>query len=240
MSEKPTVVLVHGAFADSTAWNPVLSALTRRGVDAIAFANPLRSVHNDAEYLRDVVKGLDRPVILVGHSYGGMVITEAGSGNDAVRGLVYVAAFTPEHGESALELSGRFPGSTLGSALLGYPVAGGGNEVRIDPVKFHDQFAADLAAEDAALLGLTQRPVTQAALGEGLPAAKPAWLTTPTWQVFGDADRNIPVELYRFQVARSAPRDVREVAGASHAIAVSRPDAVTATILQAVSGVADA
>ncbi|MDH6466332.1 pimeloyl-ACP methyl ester carboxylesterase [Micromonospora sp. A200] len=235
MPEKPTVVLVHGAFADSTAWNPVLAGLTRQDVDAIAVANPLRSLRGDAEYLRDVVRGLDRPVILVGHSYGGMVITEAATDLDVVRGLVYVAAFTPDHGESAFELAGKFAGSTLGSALLAYPVAGDGNEVRIDPAKFHLQFGADLEVEDAILLGRTQRPVTEKALTDGLSNDKPAWKTLPTWQVFGDADRNIPVELFRFQVSRSAPQGVYEAAGASHAIAASQPDAVTATVLRAVA-----
>ncbi|MEU4425986.1 alpha/beta hydrolase [Actinoplanes sp. NPDC024001] len=235
MSENPTVVLVHGAFADSTAWNPVLAGLAARGVDAIAVANPLRSLYGDAEYVRDVVDGLHRPVILVGHSYGGMVITEAASKLDAVRALVYVAAFTPDHGESALELSGRFAGSTLGEALLAYPITDGGNELRIDPAKFPGQFAADLELEDAVLLGRTQRPVTETALTDGLNTDQPAWKTLPTWQVYGDADRNIPAELFRWQVSRSAPKGVREVHGASHAIAGSRPDEVTATILDAVA-----
>lgn len=235
MTVKPQVVLVHGAFADSTAWNPVLTRLAKHDVDAIAVANPLRSLAGDAQYLRDVVKGLDRPVLLVGHSYGGMVVTEAATGLDGVRGLVYVAAFTPEHGESALDLAGKFAGSTLGSALVSYPVTGGASEVRIDPAKFPEQFAADLELEDAILLGLTQRPVTETALSDGLSTAEPAWRTLPSWQVFGDADRNIPVELFRFQVLRSKPRAVREVAGASHAIATSRPDEVVAAILNAVS-----
>ncbi|MBW6439111.1 alpha/beta hydrolase [Actinoplanes hulinensis] len=239
MSEKPTVVLVHGAFADSSAWNPVLTRLARAGIDAVAVANPLRSLWGDADYVRDVVAGLGRPVILVGHSYGGMVITEAAADLDVVRALVYVAAFTPDHGESALELSGRFTGSTLGTALIAYPITDGGNEVRIDPAKFHGQFAADLELEDAILLGLTQRPVTETALTDGLSAEKPAWKTLPSWQVFGDADRNIPAELFRWQAERSAAQGVREVHGASHAIATSRPDEVTATILDAVAFTGD-
>jgi pimeloyl-ACP methyl ester carboxylesterase len=239
MSEKPTVVLVHGAFADSTAWNPVLTRLAGAGVDAVAVANPLRSLKTDAEYVRDVVTGLGRPVILVGHSYGGMVVTEAATDLAPVRALVYVAAFTPDHGESALALSGKFTGSSLGSALIAYPITGGGNEVRIDPAKFHGQFAADLELEDAILLGLTQRPVTETALTDGLSAEKPAWKTLPSWQVFGDADRNIPAELFRWQADRSAAQGVREVHGASHAIATSQPDDVTAIILDAIAFTSD-
>lgn len=235
MSDKPIVVLVHGAFADASAWNPVIAGLAAKGVDAVAVANPLRSLAGDAAYLRDVVHGLHRPVILAGHSYGGMVITEAAAGLEPVRALVYVAAFTPDHGESALSLAGRFAGSTLGSALESYPLASGGTEVRIAPDKFHQQFAADLELEDAILLGLTQRPVTEKALTDGLSTENPAWKTLPTWQVFGDSDLNIPVELFRWQVGRSDPQAVHEVAGASHAIATSRPDVVTETILEAVA-----
>jgi pimeloyl-ACP methyl ester carboxylesterase len=237
LSDKPTVVLVHGAFANSTTWNLVLAALADQDVDAIAVANPLRSLHGDATYLRDVVQSIGRPVILVGHAYGGMVITEAAADNDAVRGLVYVAAFAPESGESVRDLAAKFPASTPGSSgspLQSYPLTGGGTEVRIDPAKFPHLFP-DLNLDDAILLGRTQRPVTEAARTEGLAAEKPAWRTLPTWHVFGDADRVGPVELLRFQVSRSAPLGVREVAGASHAIATSRPDAVVATILEAVA-----
>jgi pimeloyl-ACP methyl ester carboxylesterase len=237
LSDKPTVVLVHGAFANSTTWNLVLAALADQDVDAIAVANPLRSLHGDATYLRDVVQSVGRPVILVGHAYGGMVITEAAADNDAVRGLVYVAAFAPESGESVRDLAAKFPVSTPGSSgspLQSYPLTGGGTEVRIDPAKFPHLFP-DLNLDDAILLGRTQRPVTEAARTEGLAAEKPAWRTLPTWHVFGDADRVGPVELLRFQVSRSAPLGVREVAGASHAIATSRPDAVVDTILEAVA-----
>ena len=124
----------------------------------------------DAAYLRDVIAGLGRPVVLVGHSYGGLVITEAADGDDAVTALVYVSAFAPDSGESAIELTGRFPGSTLGETLERYELTGGGGEVRMAPSAFHRQFAADVPADRAALMAATQRPVTLAALGEGLPA----------------------------------------------------------------------
>ncbi|MCO8274022.1 alpha/beta hydrolase [Actinoplanes sp. TRM 88003] len=234
MSDKPTVVLVHGAFADSTAWNAVLARLGKEGVDAFAVGNPLRSLATDAAYVRDVVNGVGRPVILVGHSYGGMVITEAASGLAPVQSLVYVAAFTPDTGESALVLANKFAGSTLGQALDSYPLASGGTELKITLAKFPEQFAADIELEDAILLGRTQRAVTEKALTDGL-SVTPAWKSVPSWQVYGDADLNIPVELFRFQVGRSSPRGVTEVAGASHAIAASQPDAVAATVLEAVA-----
>ena len=170
MSEQsPTVVLLHGAFAESASWSAVVEQLRSRRIDVVAAANPLRSVAGDAAYVRDVISGIGAPVVLVGHSYGGMVITEAAAHNDAVVGLVYVGAFAPDHGESAFQLSTMFPGSTLGDALVAYPVSSGGNEFAIRQDVFHQQFAADVNAAQAAVMGATQRPVTEAALSEGLP-----------------------------------------------------------------------
>src|SRR6266545_5001229 len=143
MSEQtPTIVLVHGAFAESASWNPVIERLHHHGTvlvashgssfrDVVAVANPLRSVSGDATYVRDVIRGIGGPVLLVAHSYAGIVITEAAAGNDAVVGLVYVGAFAPDHGESAFQLSTVFPGSSLGDALVAYPVATGGDELAI-------------------------------------------------------------------------------------------------------------
>ncbi|SOD98766.1 alpha/beta fold hydrolase [Blastococcus haudaquaticus] len=229
----PTVVLVHGAFAESASWNAVVERLHARSVDVIAVANPLRSVSGDAAYLRDVLAGIAGPIVLVGHSYGGLVITEAASGNHAVVALVYVGAFCPESGESAIALSGMFPGSTLADALVGYPVSTGGNELRIAEDAFPAQFAGDVPVARAVVMAVTQRPVTEAALTEGLPSAEAAWHRLPSWFVYGDADENIPAELQRFMVDRAGAKGVREVAGASHALAVSQPEAVTATILEA-------
>ncbi len=234
--QNPVVVLVHGAFAESASWNDVIHNLYAKGVDAVAAGNPLRSVSGDAAYMRDVIAGLDRPVLLVGHSYGGMVITEAASENPSVVGLVYVAAFAPDHGESALQLSTRFPGSTLGEALTAYPVSTGGNEFTIRPDVFHEQFAADVPAQVAGLMARTQRAVTETALSEPLPTDSPAWKSIPSWFVFGEQDRNIPAELVRFEAERAGARGATEVAGGSHAISVSRPDEVTATILEALAG----
>ncbi|WP_350275451.1 alpha/beta hydrolase [Kribbella sp. HUAS MG21] len=233
MSENPVVVLVHGAFAESASWNGVVERLRERSIETVAVANPLRSLAGDAQYVRDVVAGIDRPVVLVGHSYGGMVITEAAAGNDAVRALVYVCAFAPDQGETAFELSLKFPGSTLGDALNAYPVATGGNELAIRGDVFHQQFCADVPADQAALMAATQRPVTQDALTTGLPTAAPAWRTIPSWFVFSDLDLNIPVALHRFFAERAGAKNTVEIAGGSHALSVSQPEAVTATILDA-------
>jgi pimeloyl-ACP methyl ester carboxylesterase len=162
-----------------------------------------------------------------------MVITEAAAGCDSVVGLVYVAAFAPSSGESAFDLSTKFTGSTLGDALVAYPVSSGGVELIIDRTRFHEQFAADVPADQAALMAATQRPVTQAALSDGLASADPAWKHLPSWFVFGELDLNIPVELNRFLAERAGSHGTTEIAGASHAISVSNPDIVATTILDA-------
>jgi pimeloyl-ACP methyl ester carboxylesterase len=236
--QKPIVVLVHGAFAESASWNGVIADLHANGVEAIAVANPLRSVRGDATYLRDVIAGLGRPVLLVGHSYGGIIITGASAANPSVVGLVYVSAFAPDEGESAFELSARSPGSTLGEALTAYPVSTGGNELAIRHEAFHQQFCADVTDSVAGLLARTQRPVTEQALKDGLPTDQPGWKTLPSWFVIAEQDRNIPAAELRAEAERAGARGVREVAGASHAISVSRPDAVSASILDALEGCA--
>ena len=227
-SQSPTIALVHGAFAESASWNPVIERLyhhtpalvathdhTFRAV--VAVANPLRDLAGDAAYVRDVLRSIEGPIVLVAHSYGGMVVTEAAADNDAVVALVYVNAFAPDHGESAFDLSTKFPGSTLVDALTAYPVSSGGNEFVIRPDAFHHQFAADVPAEQAALMALTQRPATEAALSAGLPTEAPGWTSTPSWFVFGDQDLNIPVALHRFLAERAGSKGTREVAGGSHA-----------------------
>lgn len=231
--QKPTIVLVHGAFAESASWNGVIERLHDHDVPAIAVANPLRSLAGDARYVRDVIASINGPVVLVGHSYGGLVITEAASGNPAVVALVYASAFVPDTGQSALELSTSAPGSTLGEALAAYPVATGGDEFAIRPEVFHQQFAADVPADVAAVMASTQRPVTQNALSEGLPTSEPAWKTIPSWHVFGDEDRNIPVAVFRAGAERAGSHGTHEIAGASHAISVSQPGAVAAVIAEA-------
>jgi len=235
---KPTIVLVHGAFAESASWNGVVEQLQANDMPVVAVANPLRSLPGDAAYVRDVLASIDTPVVLVAHSYGGMVITEAAAGSDKVAALVYVCAFAPDHGESAFGLSTKFPGSTLGEALNAYPVSTGGNELAIRPDVFHHQFAADVSAATAAVMSATQRPATELALTDGLPTDTPAWKTIPSWFVFSDGDLNIPFALHRFMADRAGAKNVREVRGASHALSVSQPGAVAASIVEAASATA--
>ncbi|GED08777.1 alpha/beta fold hydrolase [Cellulosimicrobium cellulans] len=234
---QPLVLLVHGAFAGSDSWDGVVERLLAQSVDVVALANPLRSVTGDAAYVRDVVTAVDRPVVLVGHSYGGIVVTGAAADNEAVKALVYVGAFAPDAGESALQLSGKFPGSTLGETLIGYPLTSGGNELRIRGDAFPSQFAADVPVERAVVMGAEQRPVTELALSEGLPGADAAWRHVPSWFVYGEEDRNIPAELQRFMAERAGSRGTTAVAGGSHALSVSRPAEVAATIMDAVAAV---
>ncbi|WP_030486914.1 alpha/beta fold hydrolase [Micromonospora chokoriensis] len=232
---QPTIVLVHGAFADSASWNGVLERLGA-AYDSVAAANPLRGVAGDAAYVRDVVRGIGGPVVLVGHSYGGMVITQAAADDTSVRALVYVNAFAPDTGESALALSAKFPGSTLADTLVKYPLSAGGNEVAIGQEQYHAQFCADASENMAALMARTQRPITEQALGDKLNG-DPAWRSLPSWFVFGDADKNIPADVHRFMAERANPRGQREIVGGSHAMAVARPSEVAETIIEAVRGV---
>lgn len=229
---KPTVVLVHGAFADSSSWNGVIQQLHRKGYKVIAAANELRSVKGDAASVTSLLKSIQGPVVLVGHSYGGPVISEAATDQDNVKALVYVAAFAPEVGENAAELSGRFPGSSLGPALAPpVALADGGKDLYIEQDKFHAQFAADVPAAQAALMAVGQRPVTDAALHEASTSA--AWKTIPSWFVYGSADLNIPPAAQAFMAKRAHSRKTVVVKGASHVVMVSHPAEVAALIEQA-------
>ncbi|MEU5217366.1 alpha/beta hydrolase [Streptomyces sp. NPDC020807] len=231
---KPTVVLVHGAFADASSWSGTIRRLQHAGHSVLAAANPLRGLAEDTAYLRGVLAAVDGPVVLVGHSYGGAVISGAAVGNSRVKALVYIAAFTPDQGESAAELAARFPGSTLGDTVIPrpYPLPGGtgtGTELVIEPAKFHRQFAADVPGADAAVLAVSQRPVATAALEE--KAGEAAWRAIPSWALIATADKNIPPAAQRW-MARRARSHVTEV-DASHAVAVSRPATVAHVILAA-------
>jgi pimeloyl-ACP methyl ester carboxylesterase len=226
---KPTVVLVHGAFADGSSWNGVIANLEKDGYPVIAVANPLRGVKSDGDYVRRIIENLNRPVVLVGHSYGGHVISEAASPGGNVKALVFVAAFAPEKGESAASLSGKFPGSTL-APTLAKPVAleSDTKDLYIQQDKFHDQFAADVSVKDAALMAAAQRPVTEAALNE--PANGEAWKTIPSWFVYGGADKNIPPRALGWMAERAKSKETVVVKGASHVVMVSHPDRVAKVI----------
>lgn len=228
-AEKPTVVLVHGAFADSSSWNGVVQRLQAAGYKVVAAPNELRSVKSDAAEVSSLVKSIAGPVVLVGHSYGGPVISEAATGLPNVKALVYVAAFAPDVGESAAELAGRFPGSTLGPALAPpVALADGGKDLYIDQAKFPAQFAADVPAAQARLMAVAQRPVTDAALHEASTSA--AWKSIPSWFIYGTADRNIPPAAQSFMAKRAHARDVEVIKGASHVVMVSHPGAVATLI----------
>ncbi|MFC0681223.1 alpha/beta fold hydrolase [Lysobacter korlensis] len=232
-SAKPIAVLVHGAYADSSSFDDVIVGLQARGYRAFAIANPLRSVAADSDYTKRVLAKLDGPLVLVGHSWGGMVISQAAVGNPNVTALVYLAGFAPESGESAADLSGRFPGSSLAETLVAHPLADGSNDTYIAPEKYHQQFAGDLSEEKAAVMAVTQRPITDRALGEPASGDTQAWTNLPSYFLFGDQDRNIPVAAHRFMAERAGAKRVEEVAGASHVVGMSHPDLAVSVIVDA-------
>jgi pimeloyl-ACP methyl ester carboxylesterase len=232
---QPTVVLVHGAFAESASWNGVIRRLQDQGYTAIAAANPLRSLSSDAQFLASILESIEGPVVLVGHSYGGSVISNGALGNENVKALVFVAAFAPEEGESIGELSGRSPGSTLGETLESVRLSDGTTDLYIRQEEYHQQFAADAPAEQAALDAVTQRPLRDVAQNEGSGA--PAWKSVPSWFVFPELDKNIPLEAHRFMAERAQAREVVEIEGAPHAVGVSHPEEVADVILRAIKAV---
>jgi pimeloyl-ACP methyl ester carboxylesterase len=227
--ERPTIVLVHGAFADASSWNGVIKILESDGYSVVAAANPLRSVQGDAQYVANIVESIRSPVVLVGHSYGGLVISAAANGRANVKSLVFVAAFAPEDGETALELSGKFPGSTLGQTLAPpVTLADGGKDLYIQQDKFPEQFAADVPKHEAMLMAATQRPITEAALNE--PSLQPAWKSLPSWFVYGSNDKNIPPQALAFMADRAQAKQTLVVNGASHVVMVSHPREVAKLI----------
>jgi pimeloyl-ACP methyl ester carboxylesterase len=229
---RPTIVLVHGAFAESSSWEQVIDRLLNAGYPVTAVANPLRGVAADAACVSDHIRSVDGPVVLVGHSYGGAVITNVDPDAGEILGLVYVAAFAPKPGDSCFEQTARFPGSTLGDALRAVPRSDGMTDVSIVPERFHKQFCADVPAPQAAWMAATQRPVTQEALVEP-SGERPLWKEVPSWFVFGEEDRNIPKELEHFMAERARAHRTIEIPGASHAVSVAHPGATAGLILDA-------
>jgi len=197
----------------------------------LAPANPLRGLANDASYLEGLIDQLDGPVVLVGHSYGGPVITVAGN-SDKVVGLVYVAGVVPDEGESVSDLQGRFPPLAEGQVLQPRTLPDGGAEITVDPERFHEVFTADLPDADAAFMAHAQRPVSPAAFEE--PATAAAWRAKPSWAVFGTGDQPVAPELHRFSYSRAGSK-VTEVDGASHLLMVSQPEIVASVIRKAVT-----
>ena len=238
-SQSPTVILVHGAFADASSWAGVLGRLQAAGIEAEAIPNPLRGLAFDGEYVAGVLGQIEGPVVLVGHSYGGAVMTHASSKATNVRALVYVASFGLDEGVSANRSVADFAPPELASSVEVRTFPNGdepGLEALIQPDKFHSAFCADVPADEAALFGASQRPVAVSALDEPL-AVEPGWKTIPSWFVIAGADHSINPDSQRAAAARMGATTV-EIEGGSHSIAVSQADRVTAVVLDAVASVA--
>ena len=234
--QQPTVVLVHGAFADASSWNGVIERLQQQGCTVVATANPLRGVATDSAYLASVVNQLDGPVLLVGHSYGGAVITNAAA--TGVVGLVFVAAFAPDEGERLGDVEASSKDSVLNSALVQrqYPTGQGtetATEFAIDPALFREAFAADLPTEQTAVMAATQRPVAATAFTD--VSGPPAWKMLPSWAVVATGDKAAGSDVVR-SMAQRAGADILEVEG-SHVIMISQPQVVADLILKAVHAV---
>ncbi|MEV7418839.1 alpha/beta hydrolase [Streptomyces sp. NPDC089919] len=234
----PRIVLVHGAFADASSWSGVVRTLQDAGYQVSAPANPLRGLPQDSAYLAGYLRTVPGPVVLVGHSYGGEVITDAARGLDHVRALVYVAAIAPEAGESANDVLGQFPGSELPAALdaVPYTRADGaeGADLYIKPESFRPVFAADVDPATAAVLAAVQRPVDAASLAD--TSTGETWKDVPTWYLVATQDRAVPAEAQRFMARRAGAHTVE--VDASHAVAVSRPDEVADLIVTAAKSLA--
>jgi pimeloyl-ACP methyl ester carboxylesterase len=238
MTEPLTVVLVHGAFADASSWNGVVERLLAADVEVAAPANPLRGIAHDSAYIASFLEQIPGPVLAVGHSYGGAVISNAAAGAENVVGLVYVAAFAPQEGERLGEVASTSKDSVLTTALvpLQYPTGNGAEtavEFAIDPGKFHDAFAADLPAAQTAVMAATQRPVAELAFSE--PSGPPAWKSRPSWSVVATGDKAAGADLVR-SMAERAGATITEAEG-SHVIMISQPDAVADVILTAAAAV---
>jgi pimeloyl-ACP methyl ester carboxylesterase len=228
-----TIVLVHGAFAESASWDGVIEPLVAEGHRVVCAANPLRGLASDAQSVSDVVRTIEGPVVLVAHSYGGAVISNVDRDAGDIVGLVYANGFAPEPGEHCFQLAAMFPGSMLGEQTAQpVPRSDGTTDLYVASDSFHDIFCQDVSAEQAVLLATTQRPATQEALTEP-SGARPLWKDVPSWFLIGEEDRIIPPELQRFMAHRARAQRTTAVEGASHAIPVSRPDAVVHPILEA-------
>jgi len=234
----PTIVFVHGGWADSSGWNQEITNLERRGYPVIAPANPLRGLASDSMYIRSVLQTIDGPIILVGHSYGGAVITNAAVGVSNVKALVYIAGFAPDKGESLVQLVTMNPGTQIGPATLEfrpYPLADGGmgTDLYLKKSAFHDAFAGDLPLKVTDQMQATQRPFSNEAF-QSL-SGEPAWKTIPSWYMVARQDHAIPPATERFMAAR-AHATVVEVS-ASHVAMISQPEATTRLILEAARSV---
>ena len=230
---QPTIVLVHGAFAESASFDGVIDRLVTAGHRVIAAPNPLRSLAGDAACVSDVIRSVDGPVVLAAHSYGGAVISNVDPDAGEIVGLVYVNGFAPDAGENCFQLAAMFPGSMLGeSTVQPVPRSDGTTDFYVAREPFHDIFCADVPARKAAVMATTQRPATQEALVE--PSAdRPLWKHVPSWFLIGENDRIIPAALQHYMAERARAHRTVEVPGASHVALASHPDATAHMILEA-------
>lgn len=233
-----TVVLVHGAFADASSWSGVTRRLESADVPVKAIVNPLRGLKADSAYVSSVIDQIPGPVLAVGHSYGGAVITNAATQADNVVGLVYVAAFAPDEGEILGDIVASSKDSLLMASVqeTSYPTGKGSetaSEYIIDPAKFHNVFTADIPPADSDVQAVSQRPTSAATLGE--KSGAPAWKKLSSWAVVGSGDKAIGADMVR-SMAKRAGADTVEIDG-SHVIMISQPEAVTNVILKALSSV---
>jgi pimeloyl-ACP methyl ester carboxylesterase len=233
---KPTVVLVHGAFADASGWYGVQTILEDKGYKVLSPPNPLRGVSADSAYIKSALSQISGPIVLVGHSYGGMVITNAATGNPNVKALVYIAAYAPDAGDTVLTLSALGKQGQIGPATLdikNFPNPDGsiGQEGTIKLNVFHDIFAADLSKKLARNMALAQRPASLVALGE--PSGPPAWKTIPSYYMIAGADKAIGADAEKARAARINPKKTVTVKGASHVVFISQPKTTADFILQA-------
>jgi pimeloyl-ACP methyl ester carboxylesterase len=226
----PTIVLVHGAFADASGFRGLYDELLGEGVTMIAPPNPLRGLTGgDGDYLKGVIGEIDGPVLLVGHSYGGAVITAAGTADNVV-GLVYISGFAPDEGENLTDLQSKFPAPGIIPYIVQHDLPGGGSEFTLSLDGFHESFCADVRAADAAFLAISQRPLAGVALSEAAPT--PAWRTRPVWAVLPTADRCIDPGVHHFSYERMGA-EITEVEGASHVVMISHPKKVAEVVMTA-------
>lgn len=227
----PTIVLVHGAFADASSFRGMYNKLLSEDVTVVAPPNPLRGLSGgDGEYLKAVIGEIDWPVLLVGHSYGGSVITAAGTADNVV-GLVYISGFAPDEGENLTDLQSKFPAPRIIPYIVTHRLPDGGNEFTLAPEGFHESFCADIPADDAAFYAISQRPLAGVALTEAAPT--PAWRSRPAWAVLPTADRCIDPGVHRFSYGRMGAT-VTEIEGASHVVMISHPKEVAEVVMTAV------
>ena len=229
--DKPTVVLAHGAFAESSSWNGVIDRLVADGFPVVAAAVPLRGVQFDSDYLAGILEGIEGPLVLAGHSYGGILIGHAAEGNDRVAALVYVGGYAPDIGESPVGLGGQYEGGTLGETLVAFDLPDGDKDLYIAQDKYRSQFSADVSEQESARMAATQRPIVESALND--VATKAAWKTIPSWFLFGELDKNIPVTMHRFMAERAGSRRTVEIAGGSHSVGIPEAAQVAELIEEA-------